>query len=155
MQDVAFELSAALAKLSVRRQTFVHELLKGGSAAEAARRAGYAARSANTTAFKLLKLPAVVNAVEVGRRELAKRNELTLDKMVAQLQTDRQFAYDTENASAAVKASELVARLGGHLIDRKDVRLAVSAFNIQIEGIELPVRGEAAVIEAEMLEVQA
>lgn len=121
--------------LKGRKATFVQHYLRVGNGAEAARLAGYSPRCARERASTLLNRdPAVKAAVEAGRQAMEDRNKFTIDHMVQQLDSDRAFAIETKNATAAVRASELKAKLFGMMVDRHDVR-TVGSFAIVIEGI--------------------
>lgn len=119
-----------------RKEAFVQAYLECGNGAEAARRAGYSERAAKKVASELLRHdPLVIQAVEDGRRALQERNQITVDSMIRQFDEDRAFAVRTENATAAVRASELKAKLAGLLVDRRDVRMA-AGFKVIIEGLD-------------------
>ena len=115
-----------------RRQAFVEQYLLTGNASLAAQRAGYRGTGIRTTARKLLRNPEVVQAIEAGRKALAERNAFTVDRAMSQLRDDRQFAVETRNATAAVRASELMAKMAGHLVDRIDARVQQVPFRIEI-----------------------
>jgi phage terminase small subunit len=107
-----------------RRQRFVEHYLLCGVAALAAQRAGYRNRRIRQTAHWLLHLPDIAAAIEAGRKALAERASFTFDRAMEQLRADRDFAIKTENATAAVRASELMAKMSGHLVERVDARVA-------------------------------
>src|SRR3546814_3051266 len=86
-------------RLSLKKQRFVEEYLKDGNGSAAALRAGYAPRSAKNRAWELLKYdPVVKDAIEAGQKDLTARNQVTLDTLIEQLQADREFAIQNENA---------------------------------------------------------
>ncbi len=119
-----------------KKEAFVQAYLECGNGAEAARRAGYSVRAAKKVASELLRHdPLVADAVEEGRKALQERNEITVDSMIRQFDEDRHFAVETQNATAAVRASELKAKLTGLLVDRRDVRMA-AGFKVIIEGLD-------------------
>jgi phage terminase small subunit len=118
-----------------RRQRFVEEYLLCGSAVIAAERAGYHGTSLRRAAQRLLHTPEVAAAIEAGRKALAERNAFTVDKAMAQLQADRAFAVETKNATAAVRASELMAKMSGHLVDRIDARFQQIPLRIEISTV--------------------
>src|SRR3546814_19225864 len=103
-------------RLSLKKQRFVEEYLKDGNGSAAALRAGYAPRSAKNRAWELLKYdPVVKDAIEAGQKDLAARNQVTLDTLIEQLQADREFAIQTENATAAVTAQTNPTTLTGFM----------------------------------------
>jgi phage terminase small subunit len=109
-------------RLSAKKLKYADMILQGHSGAEAARLAGYAERHARGTAYRLSKDPALSALIAERRNEIAERNAITVDSMLEQLSDDRQFAKETGNATAAVRATELTAKLAGLLIERRDVR---------------------------------
>ena len=115
-----------------RKQLFVQKYLELGDGAKAARASGYSQRAAGNAAWRLLNTdPLVKAAVEEGRVALQERNEITVDSMIEQLDADRDFAVKVSNANAAVRASELKAKLAGLLVDRIDQR-SVAAVKVEI-----------------------
>jgi hypothetical protein len=110
---------------SPRQQKFVEYFVLHGNGAAAARAAGYSPRRDRQTAAVLMKAGPVVAAIAEARRALAEAAEFTMDRAMQQLREDREFAIRTENATAAVRASELMAKLSGHLVERIDARIAV------------------------------
>ena len=120
--------------LPPKHQAFVNYYLQYGEGKRAATLAGYAEKWSDHRASMLLINPKVRAAIEAGRRVLQARHEITIDNMVAQFDSDREFAFATNNATAAVRASELKAKLAGLLIERKDVR-AVGGFQVVIQGL--------------------
>jgi len=102
-----------------KKARFVEAYLECGEGARAARMAGYSQKAAKEQAWRLLNVDAkVMAAIEQGRQALRERNEITVDAMVQQFDQDREFAVETKNATAAVRASELKAKLAGLLVDR-------------------------------------
>jgi phage terminase small subunit len=106
-------------------QVFVATYCSGSTLAGAVQAAGYACEQPKQYASKLLKQPAIVAAVAKVRQALAERSAFTMDRAMEQLREDREFAIRTENAAAAVRASELMAKMSGHLVERIDARIAV------------------------------
>lgn len=119
-----------------RQQMFVERYCLHGNAHRAVLDAGYAQRSARQRAAKFLAHPTIGAAIGRVRAALAERHNFTSDKAMEQLSEDRKFAIKTENATAAVRASELMARMAGHLVDRLDARLQQVPFRIEIAGID-------------------
>jgi len=125
-----------LPKLTPKKSLFAQGILKGLNLGEAARRAGYAPASAKQTGWKLThRDEAVMAHIEAGREKLIEKHQFEIDDMIAQLQRDRDFAIETKNATAAVRASEILAKVHGYLIERRDVR-ALGNFRIEIAGID-------------------
>ena len=122
-----------------RHQLFVEQYAVSGNAKRAAIAAGYSPQYAASNCAKLLRRPAIKAAVDRVRAALAERSKFGMDRAMAQLREDRQFAIDTENATAAVRASEIMAKLAGHLVDRIDARVQAIPFSIVIRGVDEPV----------------
>jgi phage terminase small subunit len=106
-------------------QKFVAAFCSGSTLSAAVQSAGYNCKAPKQLASKLLKQPPIAEAVVKVRQALAERSAFTMDRAMEQLREDREFAIRTENAAAAVRASELMARMSGHLVDRIDARVAV------------------------------
>ncbi len=71
--------------MRARERRFVAELLRGGTPAEAAARAGYAAASARDAARRLLAKPVVRYAVERGRTQIERRTGVTRERVLEEL----------------------------------------------------------------------
>jgi len=67
--------------------------------------------------------PAFPARIAELQREQAQQHQITIARVLERLDESRQFAKATENASAMVKADELYAKIGGHLIERIDQRV--------------------------------
>jgi len=119
------EVESLTALRRPRWQAFVAAYCSGSTLAAAVHSAGYTCDSSKAYGFKLLRRPAVAEAVVKVRQALAERAAFTMDKAMEQLREDREFAITTENAAAAVRASELMAKMSGHLVERIDARVAV------------------------------
>jgi hypothetical protein len=64
----------------------------------------------------------VLARIEEIKGELVTRNNLTLDRILQQLQQDRLAAHDAEQFGAAVAASMGMAKLCGYLVDKQEFR---------------------------------
>lgn len=131
-------------------QRFVEHYCVSGNAHAAALAAGYAPVSAKQRGQELLHRPEAKAAIARVRTALAERSRFGMDKAMAQLRDDREFAIATENATAAVRATELMSKMAGHLIERIDARVMAIPFSIVIRGIDEPRQA----IEGESAEVQ-
>ena len=107
-------------------QRFVAAYASGSTLAAAVRSAGYGCKKPMQYGQKLLqRKPEIAAALAKVRQALAERSAFTLDRAMEQLRVDREFAIETKNAAAAVRASELMAKMAGHLVERIDARVAV------------------------------
>lgn len=105
-----------------RHQTFVALYCSGMGLEAASLAAGY---KSPDHPRKLLKTPAVVEALKAVRIAMAKRAEYGMDRFITEIDEAAQFAIKTENATALVRARELKAKALGLLVDRIDARVAV------------------------------
>ncbi len=71
--------------MTPRQRRFVQEYLIDLNATQAAKRAGYSARSARTTGQKILHHPAVAAAIETAQAKRAERTRVSADKVVKEL----------------------------------------------------------------------
>lgn len=73
--------------LDARELRFVHEYLVDLKGTDAAIRAGYAEKGARQRAFKLLRRPRVVEALEQAFAERLKRTDVTADRVLRDIDT--------------------------------------------------------------------
>ncbi len=71
--------------MNPRQRRFVEEYLVDLNATRAAKRAGYSARSARVTGYKLLQNPAVAAAVAKAQDKRTARTRVSADKVVTEL----------------------------------------------------------------------
>ena len=122
--------------LTTLQRRFVMEYLKHGNGTKAAIDAGYAQASAKHTAYELLKNNDLIKAeVDKQRKDLQEKSGYNLEKAMKEAEDAMDFAKETKNANAYVKAAELRAKLNGLLIDRHDVR-QLGHFEINISGFK-------------------
>jgi hypothetical protein len=120
----AFE--AILAPLRPQQADFIRAfILNGRNASAAVRSTGYSGLMARAKAsgYQLMKRPEIRTALAALDSLLSRRTIYDFDKASANMVADREFAYASGNATAAVRASELLAKLHGHLNDRLDMRV--------------------------------
>jgi phage terminase small subunit len=108
--------------LNPRQLRFIDHYIKTGNQSRSYMLAGYEPKSRNAldaNASQLVRNPKI--AAEIGRRKraLIKRNDVTLDKLLAELAEDRALARSLGQPGAAIQATQLTARLVGLLVDRK------------------------------------
>jgi hypothetical protein len=132
--------------LNLKQRRFVAAYLRHGVAKQAAIEAGYAERSARSQANRLLyHSPVVKAALAKEQKKLQEKTGYSAEEGMKEAGQAMEFAKETGNANAYVKAVELRAKLNGLLIDKHDIR-AVGDFQINIEGFKKPTAEE---IEAE------
>lgn len=71
--------------MRLRKARFVREILVDGNATQAAIRAGYSPRSAVHSAKRLMQQPAIVAAIARASSEAARRNDVTVDRVLQEL----------------------------------------------------------------------
>lgn len=72
-------------------------------------------------ACKLLATPKVALRVAQIQASHAKRHEITVDKLTEMLKEDRELARTGGEPAAAIKAVEVLAKLHGHMVEKKVV----------------------------------
>jgi phage terminase small subunit len=95
--------------LNNKQQAFISEYLTDYNATQAAIRAGYSKRSASSIGEELLRKPEINNVIQVKREALAKANEVTAERITAEL---AKVAF-TEGSRDKVKALDILARMLG------------------------------------------
>jgi phage terminase small subunit len=99
--------------LTDRQQAFVSEYMQCWNASEAARRAGYAERSARTLAHDLMKKPEIQEAIRQRVADVAMSGDEALVRLAEQARASY-AAYLT--AEGTVNLAQMLADGKGHLI---------------------------------------
>lgn len=120
-------------ELSPQQVSFIDSYLQHGNATRAAIDAGYSTASARSTGCRLLKNEIVAEHIGREQRKVMTKSGYGLKACLQEAEEMRQFAIETKNANAAVKAVELKAKLVG-LIDGPD-RSTVAPLIINIGNI--------------------
>jgi phage terminase small subunit len=94
--------------LTPKEARFVEEYLVDLNGAAAAKRAGYAAASANRTAYELMDRPPVVAALEAAQQALSERTHITQDMVVQELAKIGFADMPNDGRNLAVKRAALV-----------------------------------------------
>ena len=108
--------------LTAKRQLFVNEYVIDWNATQAAIRAGYSPKTAQEQSSRLLSNPEVKVAIDVVRQGAVERCEVTVDKVLADLEETRKKALHAGQYSSAVRASELQGKylkmfFDGHTVE--------------------------------------
>jgi phage terminase small subunit len=106
-----------------RHERFAREYLKCGVASKAYIAAGYQPSTRNAldaSASQLLRTPKVQGLLQQYRARAMKRSDITVETLLADLETDRALAHCEGQGSAAVQATMAKARLLGLIVDRKE-----------------------------------
>ena len=109
-------------KLTPKQEKFCQVYIETGNASEAYRQAYNTAKmkpeTVNRTAKQLLDNRKIAARLDELREEHAKRHEITVDTLVAELEEARKLAFETEKAAAAVQATMGKAKLLGLVVDK-------------------------------------
>lgn len=112
------------AELSPRQKRFVDEYLVDLNGKAAAIRAGYAAgQSAEVQASRLLSDAKIKAAIAAAGAKTAERTAITKDWVVREAVDTYKQARELDLPAAARGTLELLAKLHGHIIERRDVRV--------------------------------
>lgn len=110
-------------KLNTRQERFCLSLAEGLPQSRAYIEAGYTARgnAAEVEASKMVRLPKVAARVAQLRAAAARRSEITVDDLVAELESMRKLAMACRNPAAGVAAVMGKAKLLGLIVDKAEV----------------------------------
>jgi hypothetical protein len=126
-----------MAGLTPRKEAFALEYIRTGAAKASAVAAGYAPKSAGTSAARLLNDPVVKAFLEAARERSIAVAQYTATEAMRELEDVIRFSKETKNATAYARAVELRMRQAGLLIERSDVRM-LGGFQVKISGIDDP-----------------
>lgn len=116
------------AKLNDQQMRFVTEYLKDCNGKQAAIRAGYAPRSAEVHASRLLSLDKVKNEIKARQTELRKREESVSERIRRRLWEESEDYSEFASHSARIRALEILAKIYGEFeIDNKQKGEATAA----------------------------
>tara|TARA_R100000734_G_C3306915_1_gene97424 strand:+ start:413 stop:1018 length:606 start_codon:yes stop_codon:yes gene_type:complete len=109
-------------KLNRRQQVFVWTIVNNPqmSYVEAAARSGY--KDARQSAYKLMKNDNVLSEYKYLMSEVRKKYELNHDRAVKDLYDIRDKALEDGSYNAAISAQNSLLKVGGLVVDRKEVR---------------------------------
>jgi phage terminase small subunit len=113
--------------LRLKQKRFTEEYLVDGNATQAAIRSGYSKQAASAIGYENLNKPHIAaiigekTAADMALRAAA-RAEVTLERLSDMFLADRDLAREVKQMSAAVSATDKLARLHGHMIDRSERR---------------------------------
>ena len=115
-----------MASLNDAQLAFCREYVVLNNATKAAKRAGYAEKSAYLQGCRLLKHDKIVAEIQRLRALHAARLDITVDEITHKLIEDRDLAHEKGQAGAAVSASSALAKLHGLIVDKREVRHVVA-----------------------------
>lgn len=124
------------------REKFVAEYQATGNASEALRRAkpkalNWKPETVTNKASAMLREPNVQARLSELQATSAEKHGITLESITQMLLKDREFAYGTNKASAAVTAAMGIAKLHGLVVDKaehtgKDGAPLVPVINVSV-----------------------
>ena len=117
-------------KLTAKQARFKDEYLVDSNATQAAIRAGYSKKTAAVIGAQNLTKLNIATAIKVGQKDIAKRNELTIDDILDELEEARKVAKEEGKGAPKHAATMGKAKVLGLLIDKSEVK---SEGNIDIE----------------------
>ena len=102
-----------MTSLKLRQERFCRHFIECANAAQAARAAGYRPDSARNTGHRLLKQPHILQRIAELQSRIAEDQCRDVDALLSKLETIYRRAIDDHQLSAAARAIELQAKLGG------------------------------------------
>ncbi len=120
----------AMAPITPKQQRFVSEYLKDQNGTQAAIRTGYSAKTAKQQGSRLLADPRIQAAVRAGQKKVAKKAEVTVDSLMAELEQARKLALKEKQASAAVTATMGKGKLAGLLVEKHKHSGAIGTYDL-------------------------
>ncbi len=139
--------------LSPREEILVAELMTGKSAQDACFAAGWSAKYARKNGYEIVKRSHIVEALAHRQESVRKKCEWKAQRLITQLEADREFAISCKNPMAVMKANELIGKITG--IFTESLRVEIEAKPSLMDAIAagrtragLPLRSEPQVIDA-------
>lgn len=123
--------------LTLKQARFVVEYLKDQNATQAAIRAGYSGKHVDSVASRLVRKSQVRAAIDSALEKIARKVEVTLESLLGECEEARQTAAADIDGRGMVSATELKAKLTGHL-DRKLSVVPVVHLNLNLTGTRDP-----------------
>ena len=105
-------------KLTAKQKAFVDEYLVDLNATQAARRAGYSAKTAGSIGQRLLKKVEIQTALATAQAAREERTEITADYVLRRLKEEAELTGEGSSHSARIKALELLGKHHGMFSDK-------------------------------------
>jgi len=126
--------------LTPKQAEFVVQYILLGNATQAALAAGYSQRGAGQQGGALLKNPQVVAEIEAKSTKLAAAREvkvaITKELLLNEAMATYQEAREEGDYGPARGLLELMAKMQGHIVERKDVRMIARIEDLRDEELE-------------------
>ena len=119
--------------LSRKQQRFVEEYCVDFNATQAAIRAGYSPSTAYSIGSENLRKPEIKAALQAAQAAAITDIRITKDYLIGQANDIMLKAKANGAWSAAKGANELLAKLTGHIIERRDMRVIRSVKDLTDE----------------------
>ncbi len=107
-----------MSKLTALRQAFVREFLISPNGADAARKAGYKGKRLDQTAYELLRIPEVAEAIAAGQKEMAEKAQRTALDVLKDIQDVSREARDGGDLKTALRGYELEGKHLGMFMEK-------------------------------------
>jgi phage terminase small subunit len=121
--------------LTLKQQRFVEEYPLDFNATQAAIRAGYSRKTAYAIGSENLSKPEVKGALQAAQAAVTAKVKITKDYLIEQA-NDIMLKAKANGAWAAARgANELLAKLTGHLVERRDLRVIRSIEDLSEEEV--------------------
>lgn len=134
--------------LTARQRRFVDEFMVDHNATQAAIRAGYSKKTARQTGTENLSKPAISEAIAKREQRVAKKLEVTVDSLAAELEEARALAVKSKQSSAAVQATMGKAKLFGLGVENRRVTGTMQIVTITPKHLDGLTEDELALLEA-------
>lgn len=131
--EVGAPYAHARRDLTLKQARFVMEYLKDQNATQAAIRAGYSGKHVDSVASRLVRKSQVRAAIDSALEKVARKVEVTLESLLEECEEARKTAAADTDGRGMVSATELKAKLTGHL-DRKLSVVPVVHLNLNMTG---------------------
>ena len=114
--------------MNKKHEFFCQEYIKDLNSTQAAIRAGYSEKTARQQGSRLLTNAAINSRIGELQEEIAERNEIDADNIMAKLETVYERSLQEGNYAAANRAAELQGKMISAFTERADVNLRSSMF---------------------------
>jgi phage terminase small subunit len=123
--------------LNPKQIRFVEEYLIDLNATQAAIRAGYSRKTAYAIGSENLRKPEIKAALQAAHAVVTTKVKITKDYLIEQANDIMLKAKANRAWAAARGANELLAKLTGHLVERRDLRVIRSFEDLSEEELQV------------------
>lgn len=133
--------------LTEKQKRFVAEYLVDLNATQAAIRAGYSEKTARSVGSENLTKPDIAAAIAKAQAKIAKKVEITVESLAAELEEARALAIGEKQTSAAVSATMGKAKLFGLGVENRRLSGTVQVVTITADKLDGLSDDELALLE--------